>query len=99
MHTRETRRREPFFFTGAIDADAIEISLRGVLRRREEVNPTVCRINSLNTNHVVIAARDRFHVAAVARNRVNVPPAVTLAGPQKAFAAIDPLDVAARQSG
>ena len=40
-----------------------------------------------------------LHVTAVARNGIYVTPAIAFAGPEKSFTAIDPFDVAARESG
>ncbi len=68
MHTGNTRRRQSFFPSAALNANAIQVTLRCVFRRSKKVDPAILRIHSLDTDHVVVARRDQLHVTAVARN-------------------------------
>src|SRR6266550_9525989 len=86
------------FFTLAIDPLAEKIALRGVFWRGVEIKPAICCVHFFHTDDIEVARRNAFHVAAVARDRINVSPAVTFARPKKSLAVIYPLDIAASQA-
>src|SRR5687767_682044 len=98
MEARRIGRCQPLLFTGAVDAHAIEKTLRRVFGRSEKIKPTVLRIDSFDSDHVVGAGSDQLDVASIAGNGINMTPAVAFAGPEEALAAVDPFNVAARDS-
>src|SRR5580704_7346732 len=77
---------------GTIEPSAIKITLRGILGRRAEIKPATLFVRAAETSYVEIPARNQLHAAAVARNQIRMPPAVSFAEPQKIAAVVKPGD-------
>ncbi len=97
VRPRLARRRDPLGRAPA-EPHAEQVALRRVLGRRREVEPSVRFVDPVDADDVVAALGDELHVGAVARDRVDVPPAVALAHPEESLAALDPLDVPGREA-
>ena len=86
--------RQAFRGNRAIQPGAVEIALRCIFRRRNEVNPLLVGANPVETHHVELAARDQLGFTGVSRHAIQMPPAVTLTQHQEFTALIDPENVA-----
>ena len=94
---RPARRREAFDFRRASQRGAIEISLRDVVGRGDEVGVAafvVDRLRSCTTSNSPGVRRSTL--LSVARHDVQVHPAVALAEPGECAAAVQPAHVVAR---
>ena len=76
------RRRDPFRMAAAVEPDAEEIVLRGVVGRRGVVEPPAGLIGRRDRLHIESARRDEMR-AAVPADLIGVTPAVPLTQPQK----------------
>ena len=86
VRPRRPRRRHPLGGPAA-QPDTIQVPLRRVVRRGDDVQPPPALVDTGDRHHVVRAARHQLHVAPVARHTIDVAPPVALARPEKAVAA------------
>src|SRR6185369_210289 len=59
-------RSQAFFFTGAVEQHAIQVSLSGIRWRCDEEYPTILSIYLFNTYHIIVTGGNDFDVASVA---------------------------------
>src|SRR5580700_2264754 len=85
-------RAHAFGVTASIEARAIEISLRCVIGRSNEIEPAALFVRAIDANYIVFAASDEFGAAIGPRNPVGMAPAVAFAEPKKFSAAAKPGD-------
>src|ERR1700722_18592312 len=85
-------RAHAFGVTASIEARAIEISLRCVIGRSNEIEPAALFVRAIDADYIVIAASDEFGAAIGPRNPVGMAPAVAFAEPKKFSAAAKPGD-------
>lgn len=75
------------------EARPVEKSLRGIVRRGDEVKPLVLLIHMDEVGHIVITLCDQLRSSALALGEVEVLPAVAFAPEDKPLAALDPLQI------
>src|ERR1700723_360669 len=80
-------RAHAFGVTASIEARAIEISLRCVIGRSNEIEPAALFVRAIDADYIVIAASDEFGAAIGPRNPVGMAPAVAFAEPKEFSAA------------
>src|SRR5438046_3093742 len=81
-------RREPLRRRVARQRYAVEVLLRRVLRRRQEVHPAALLVHVLHPDGVALAGGDPADGVAVAGDEVEVPPPVAVAQPGERAAAL-----------
>src|SRR5437868_450386 len=86
-------RRQLLGLAGAVQPRPEQISLRRVRGRSVVIEPAAGQVDLFGPYHVEVSRSDALYVASVSRHRVDVAPAVSLAGPQKPLAMVHPLDV------
>ncbi len=77
VRSRELARRDADRLAAAVERRAIQIPLRRVLRRRDEIRRPALLVDAGERDDVDVAARDE-RLAPVARDAVDVLPAVLL---------------------
>src|SRR5262249_37703969 len=69
----------------AVEAHAIEVLLRGVVRRRREIDRAGLAVDPRELQHVQVAGGDQRLCAAGESYVVDVPPPIALAEPEEAI--------------
>src|SRR4030095_11086228 len=85
-------RSYPFRLTLAVQPPPVEVTLSGILGRRDVVEPPSRGINRhfAVTQDVKGARREQTLALSVPRDRVDVFPAVLLTGPEKTLSTLEP---------
>src|SRR5437868_15440995 len=91
-------RRQLLGLAGAVQPRPEQIPLRRVRGRSVVIEPSAGQVDLLGPDHVEVSRSDALYVASIWRHRVDVAPAVSLAGPRKPLAMVHPLDVSDRKS-
>src|SRR5580658_7991181 len=90
MGSRLILRHQLLRLSLAVELSAVEIALRGILRRRNVINPSFLGIGSEEIQHIERSWGQYTNLLAIPGNQINMPPAVLFADPQKIFAAVQP---------
>src|SRR5688572_21264158 len=77
----------------SVETHSIEVRLRRIVRRGEEIRGAQAFIHAHDVEDVGVEARHERPGASLTRDAIQVPPAVPLAEPQKRLAAVNPADV------
>src|SRR3984957_6778401 len=85
-------RAHAFGVTAPVEARAIEISLRCVIGRSNEIEPAALFVRAIDADYIIIAASDELSAAFGPRDPVGMAPAVAFAEPKEFSAAAKPGD-------
>ena len=75
----------------SIQSNAIEVALRGVIRRREKVKPASPLIDRPTSNDVAGVLCEQRLRLAIARNYIRMSPTISLAEQHQRFASLNPV--------
>ena len=83
-------RRDTHELARAIQGDAVEVPLRGVIRRSNEIEVTTLHVHARDAEDIILPRGEQTGLPASRGDAVKVPPTVAFAQPQETRAAIDP---------
>ena len=93
VDARLTGRADALGSALAVYTDAEEEALRGVRRRGGDVEPAAALVDGVDAEDVVVPRRQQLDLTAVAGHAIGVLPAVPLAQPEQAPAAVEPDEI------